>query len=120
MLSPDAPPRPDGLPSGRDPYRECGCPPWVRCAHFDGLVVLLADHAASKHDPYCNHKALFSVVGPLPEPHWENCSDCQVDVGFAIDVQSIDEAFPTDSLPAAEAEFLRHDEALRLAQEARA
>ena len=94
------------------------CPAWVvRCAHFDGLVLLLADNAASNHDAYCQ-PAPFSVCGPLAEPQWDECPNCQADVGFDIDPATADAAFLSDSLPAAEAEFERRAEALRLGQEA--
>lgn len=39
-------------PNGHRAERDgCGCPPWVRCVHFDGQILWLVDRAARDRDP---------------------------------------------------------------------
>jgi hypothetical protein len=103
-------------PSPNDPRaeRECGCPPWViRCAHWDGQVLVLSDEAG--HQTGCGF--CDGNTGPqvfqMREP-WSTCPYC---AGPAIYPWQVQFASCQDDLPAAEAEF-HHREAALLGREA--
>jgi hypothetical protein len=99
--SPDAPPR--------DPRQECGCPRWVRCVHFDGRVLWLADEQpACAALPLHKPPGLFGVYGPGA------LSACNCGVNHLTFERGESDYFWSNSLPAAEAELERREEALRL------
>ncbi len=39
--------------------RECGCPPWVECIHFDGRVTWLADSAVYEAAICSGHRDFY-------------------------------------------------------------
>ncbi len=89
----------------RDPRQECGCPPWVRCVHFDGAVVVL--------------------VAPLRVTPEEPCPGCDLDI-YSSPLWSVHG--PSAELPCldtriqeeARAELDRRAELLRLGEPAHA
>lgn len=83
----------------------CGCPPWVlRCAHWEGRILVLADKRISRSLHVCGMTFAgeedFSVANRKPE-HWHPAlCGCPLIHGYAIGT-------PFPNLPAAEAEFER-------------
>lgn len=98
--------------------RECPiCPPWVRCAHFNGQILWLSDRALAKHLYLRNASQRYCVrlgfrvasCGPLPN---HSGSICKADCNMPVLVAHSDTSFRTDFLPAAEDEFRRREEIL--------
>jgi hypothetical protein len=100
-------PSPNGHRAERD---GCGCPPWVRCVHFEGQVLTLRDNVAAKalHDASCISQGFvypYSVaIGGTLRPAGCCDMDCFWNSQDLIDCPD---------LPAAEAEFRRREEELR-------
>lgn len=96
----------------RDPRQECGCPPWVlMCAHWDGYITtLVTEGKEQEHAPGC-----LTEVCPAPY-HVNNstgygpCNGC----GVPDRLLGITEYWCGENLPAAQAEFARRAELLRL------
>ena len=92
--------------------RECPlCPAWVvRCAHWEGKVLVIARsiRRGGRRFPLSGlHPKVrfdYSVVSGM----FEDCVCC----GTEKALFPVDQAFDTDDLPAAEAEFARREAAL--------
>ena len=90
--------------------RECGCPEWVvRCAHWDGQVLVLDETSEKQPGPrkHAGFRTATFLVGTHPERH--KCDCCGTGVFMPSESQVF---FETDDLPAAEAEFHRREQEL--------
>lgn len=94
----------------RDLESECPiCPRWVLwCAHFDGRIVILSK-TPNDHNCCGGSDALPYNVGIATGFHECSCAGCD-------HIMAAGDGVYYDSLPAAEAEFERRAEALRLGQ----
>ena len=101
----------------RDPRQECGCPPWVRCVHFEEQVLWLHDN---------EHEALDKALVGFHHSYGEE-ERFGVGLGGAVrsclcSKQHLILDIPGDSfqsfpaLPEAQAAFDRRAELLRLGE----
>jgi hypothetical protein len=97
--------------NGRRAERECGCPPWVRCVHFEGQVLWLVNRAGRDQDP---------ATAGCPKPGGTGyaigqgsrvlkCDRCGAHSALLLGLTGT-AIFP--DLPAAEAEFRAREAAL--------
>ena len=86
--------------AGEHPGRECDCHPWVRCRHFDGLVVELADSSGSTKGHVAGTPLRYRVAGPAA-PFACGCGADRITRTYALD----ESALYTDDLSVAKAEF---------------
>lgn len=98
----------------RDPRQECGCPAdLVECVHFDHLTLWLGDNSESGTGPagprhYSSKE--WIVMGPA-QPRACTHTDCP---GHLVMRSGAANASSYDSLPAAQTDFARRAELLRL------
>lgn len=99
-----------GAPTGRGRSaavpRECDCPPWVACVHFDETILVLSSGESNNHDASC-YRATSTVGGPYVGllDEWIPCSGCGIP-------QASGTPFFFDSFEEAQAEFRRREAAL--------
>lgn len=87
------------------------CPPWVRCAHWDGQAIQLLDNdllgTALSHHHHRTRSQRFTVAGPGV---LQRCSCADDHMVFPFDFAR--DSFYADDLPAALVEFHRREAAL--------
>jgi len=101
------------------PVRECGCPEWARCVHFDRHVLWLADTAK------VSYKSKFPVpgrykVGIGTEVRFDTDTGILNLFGDTRDpemLMRLADVFDTDDPAEANAAFGRRAEALRLGED---
>ncbi len=95
-------------PNGHRAERECGCPPWATCVHWDGQIIWLADISLLPAEFLRGHtgRSRYAVVwgGKVQPCICGNSQHLIMDGARRIDYGY--------DLPAAEAEFRKREAAL--------
>jgi hypothetical protein len=102
-------------PNGHRAERDgCGCPPWVRCVHFEGVILGMSerDKISLPGCPLCRGGKEHALSGFGVHTFREPLQRCACGYPGWFDSQEIGASAGFDNLPAAEAEFRRREAAL--------